>query len=194
VATAHLVGHSMGSLIALEAAARRPEVIGTLALLGTAAPMRVSPALLAAARDDEARAFDLINRWSHSTINAPPGCPGPGFSIYNQNLRLMERQAKGVLFTDFAACNDYGGALGAAAKLTCPTLFISGQRDMMTPPGAAATLAEAVRTRLRSIGLQDPELVRIPDCGHAMMAEKPADLLMTLAGFLSRHPLPRTAS
>jgi pimeloyl-ACP methyl ester carboxylesterase len=64
---------------------------------------------------------------------------------------------------------------------------------MMTPPGAAAPLAEAVRTRLRSIGLHDPEWVRIPDCGHAMMAEKPADVRMTLDGFLSRHPMPRSA-
>lgn len=184
---ANLIGHSMGSLIALEAAARRPAAVCTLSLLGTSAPMQVSPALLNAARDDEARAFDLINAWSHSTVNALPGCPGPGFSIFNQNRRLMERQAPGVLLNDFAACNAYQGALEAAARLTCPTLFISGQRDVMTPPRATSSLVAAVGERLRTIGRPEPEAIRIPDCGHAMMAERPAEVLQALKTFLNRH-------
>ncbi|MGE5336670.1 MAG: alpha/beta fold hydrolase, partial [Gemmatimonadota bacterium] len=61
-----LVGHSMGSLIALEIARRMRERIAGVALLGTAAPMRVSDALLAATRDDPAAAMQMINVWSHS--------------------------------------------------------------------------------------------------------------------------------
>ncbi|MGD9943815.1 MAG: alpha/beta fold hydrolase, partial [Burkholderiaceae bacterium] len=92
VQRATLVGHSMGSLIALDAAGRADAPVERLALVGTAFPMKVSDALLEAARDDEPRAFDMINYWSHSTINARPGCPGPGVSIFMQNRRLMERQ------------------------------------------------------------------------------------------------------
>ena len=44
--SAALVGHSWGSLIALEAAARLKERVTHLALVGTAFPMKVSPALL----------------------------------------------------------------------------------------------------------------------------------------------------
>ncbi|HEX3141799.1 MAG TPA: alpha/beta hydrolase, partial [Rhizobacter sp.] len=55
VQRAALVGHSMGSLIALEAAARAPDRVAGLVLVGTAVPMKVSPALLTAARDDPAR-------------------------------------------------------------------------------------------------------------------------------------------
>jgi pimeloyl-ACP methyl ester carboxylesterase len=186
VGSAHLIGHSMGSLIALEAAARRPAAIRTVSLLGTAAPMRVSQALLDAARDDEPHALDMINAWSHWTINGVPGCPGPGFSIYHQNRRLMERQPRGVLLRDFTACNAYESALAAAARLECPTLFISGRRDMMTPPKAAAALVTAVRERMQSIGGSAPEWVDIPDCGHAMMAERPDAVLKALRGFLSR--------
>ncbi len=51
VQQATLVGHSMGSLIALEAAARAPERITRLVLLGTAYPMKVSDALLNTARE-----------------------------------------------------------------------------------------------------------------------------------------------
>ena len=55
VTSAHLVGHSMGSLIALEAASRAPERADGLVMVGTAVPMKVSDALLTTARDDPAR-------------------------------------------------------------------------------------------------------------------------------------------
>src|SRR5208282_6918113 len=42
-ARAALAGHSMGALIALEAAARAPERVSALALLGVAARMPVHP-------------------------------------------------------------------------------------------------------------------------------------------------------
>jgi len=68
-----------------------------LALLATAAPMRVSDTLLAATRDDPAAAMDMINVWSHSPALAPfavrPGNPAPGFNVVWQNLRLMQRIA-----------------------------------------------------------------------------------------------------
>lgn len=51
VRSATLVGHSMGSLTALEAAARAPERAERLVLLGTAYPMQVSESLLSTARE-----------------------------------------------------------------------------------------------------------------------------------------------
>lgn len=184
VARAALVGHSMGSLIALEAAARAPQRIERIALVGTAFPMKVSDALLAAARDDEPRAFDMINYWSHSTINARPGSPTPDFSVFVQNRRLMERQRPGVLSTDFEACNAYAGGFAAADALACPALFVLGQRDSMTPVRAARALLERCRASAAATGLPVPELVEIADCGHAIMSERPDALLAALRGFL----------
>ena len=46
---AKLVGHSMGSLIALETSARHPARVSGLGLIGTAATMTVGPDLLKAA-------------------------------------------------------------------------------------------------------------------------------------------------
>ncbi len=177
-----LAGHSMGSLIALECARRLAARVAGVALLGTAAPMRVSEALLAATRDDPTAAMDMINVWSHSPALAPfaarPGCPAPGFNVVWQNLRLMQRIADrngaDVLPLDFAACNAYAAATEAARALACPVLFILGARDQMTPPKAARTLIDACAR---------PQVELLPATGHAMMAENPDGVRRALAAF-----------
>jgi len=184
VARATLVGHSMGSLVALETAARAPARVERVAMVATAFPMKVADALLAAARDDEPLALDMINFWSHSTINARPGTPGPGFSVFVQNRRLMERQRPGVLLADFAACNAYAHGFAAADALACPALFVLAQRDSMTAPRQARELIERCRARAAA-GLPAPAIVEIPDCGHAIMMERPDALLAALREFLA---------
>ena len=172
-----IVGHSMGALIALEAAGRDPAAVTGIALVGIAFPMKVSDVLLNAARDDEPAAFDMINQWSHARLVHRPGTPGPGFSVFVQNLRLMERQPHGVLLNDFAACNAYSDGLERAAALRCPVLFVLGERDAMTPPKAAAALIGAI---------PGARVVRIPGCGHAIQTEAPDALRDALADWLGR--------
>ena len=177
-----LAGHSMGSLIALEVARRMPARVAGVALVATAAPMRVADALLAATRDDPAAAMDMINVWSHSPALAPfatrPGNPAPGFNVVWQNLRLMQRIADthgaDVLPTDFAACNAYDAAFDAMRALQCPALFILGERDQMTPPKAAQSLIDACA---------QPQVVKLAATGHAMMAENPDGVRRALAAF-----------
>src|SRR3569832_4711 len=55
---AALVGHSWGSLIALEAASRLKERITHLVLVGTAFPMKVSPALLDTSLNEPMKALE----------------------------------------------------------------------------------------------------------------------------------------
>ncbi|MFN7570545.1 MAG: alpha/beta fold hydrolase [Betaproteobacteria bacterium] len=180
-----LVGHSMGSLIALELAQRLGDRVKGVALLGTVFPMRVADALLTACRDSPDEAMQTINVWSHSAGLAPfaarPGNPGPGFNIVWQNLRLMQRIARlngaDVLPTDFAACNGYEGGLAAAKALTCPALFLLGAADQMTPPKAARALIDACR---------DPQVVTLPATGHALMAENPEGVRRALADFAAQ--------
>lgn len=181
VKAAALVGHSLGSLVALECAARFPERIARIALLGTAFPMRVSPELLAAAKSDEPAAQDMINLWSHSAHAHYPSNPGPGFWVIAENLRLMQRQKPGVLHADFAACNDYAAGLERAAQIHCPALFLLGRRDRMTPPRAARELAKA---------LHGAKVVTLEDSGHNLMAEKPDEVLDALAAFLAPEKRP----
>ncbi len=184
VSQATLVGHSMGSLVALEVAGASPQRVLGIALVGTAFPMKVSDALLAAARDDEPRAFDMINFWSHSTISARPGSPAPGFSIFNQNRRLMERQKPGVLSVDFAACNAWQGGFERADALRCPALFVLGARDAMTQPRFARALIDRLAKAAAACGVAAPVVVEIVDCGHAITAESPDALRAALRTFL----------
>ena len=177
-----LIGHSMGSLIALEAARRLKERVAGVALCGTAFPMRVSDELLSATRSDPVAAMEMINVWSHRPSITPfsvhPGNPGPGFSIVWENLRLMQRiervNGKGVLPTDFAACNAYAAGLDAIKALACPVLFVLGAGDSMTVPKAARALIEAAA---------HAQVVQLPDTGHAMMAENPEGVRRALADF-----------
>lgn len=178
VNTAMVVGHSMGSLIALECAARYPQRVSRLALLGAAFPMRVVPELLEATQKNEPAAHATINVWSHAAYAHYPSNPGPGFWVIGQNLRLMQRQQRGVLHADFAACNNYAAGLERAAQVRCPTLLLLGQRDMMTPARAAQDLARAIA---------GAKTVTVAGGGHNLMAENPDDVLDTLVPFLRGH-------
>lgn len=175
VAQAALVGHRMGALVALDCAARYPARARRIALLGAAFPMRVSDELLAATRDDEPLAQDMVNVWSHSAYAHFPSNPGPGFWVIGENLRLMQRQAPGVMHVDFRACNDYAAGAERAAQVACPCLFVLGQRDVMTPARSGRELARRVR---------DARIVDVAGSGHALMAEKPDEVLDALVAFL----------
>jgi pimeloyl-ACP methyl ester carboxylesterase len=173
--SAAIVGHSMGSLIALEAASRYPQRVAKIALVGTAFPMRVGDDLLTATKENEPAAIDMINIWSHSGYAQKPSSPGPGFWVVGQNKRLMERMDPGVLHTDFAACNAYGNGLAAAAQVRCPALFVLGRRDAMTPFKAATALRNAI---------PHSQVAEVAASGHALMAEAPDAVLDALRTFL----------
>jgi pimeloyl-ACP methyl ester carboxylesterase len=176
-----LVGQSMGSLIALDFAGRFASHVGRIALLATAFPMRVSPELLHATENDEQTAKDMINLWSHSSHAHYPSNPGPGFWVLGGNARLMQRADPGVLYADFAACNNYSAGLHRAAQLRCPALFLLGRRDQMTPPRGAQQLANAMR---------DARVVEIEGAGHNLMAEKPDQVLDELIDFMTQAKQP----
>jgi pimeloyl-ACP methyl ester carboxylesterase len=179
-----LVGHSMGSLIALELAPALRDKVHGVVLIATAFPMRVSDALLEATKSAPPQAMEMINVWSHSAsisaFDRKPSSPGPGFSNVWGNLRLMQRVAKrngGALHADFTACNAYQRGAQAAAELTCPVLFILGTSDSMTPARAAQPLIDACK---------DATVVSLRGTGHSLMAEDPDGVREALRLFASR--------
>ena len=177
VARAILAGHSMGSLVALEASQRAPGKVRALAMLGTTYPMKVSTELLATARDDEGTAIDMVNIWSHSTIAHKPSSPGPGFSVMGGARKLMQRMSAinpdQLFFNDFSACNAYANGEAAAQAVRCPVLFIFGTKDMMTP---------ARSTKLLTSTIAHGKVVQV-DAGHSLMSEQPDAVLDALDAF-----------
>jgi len=183
VQRAALVGHSWGSLIALEAAARLGGRISQLVLIGTAHPMRVSAALLAASVNAPEEAIKLVNVFSRSTLAPPPSALGPGTWVYGAAMALGRRvlatnPAVNVFHRGFVACDSYDNGELAMAQITCPVLFVLGEQDQMTPPKAAQGLISTARTQGKTV-----QVVTLP-VGHNQMLETPDETLNALTNFL----------
>ena len=175
IADVRLVGHSLGALAVLECAARHPKRIARLALLGPSVPMPVNDDLLAAAAQDDHVAYELINGWSFSAGAQLGGNAVPGVWMPGNQMRLIERARDGVLSVDLLACHRYANGLLAAAAVHSPVLVVIGERDLMAPP----------RNTRELIGtLRDVRTVTLPETGHAMMAERPDEVLDALRTFL----------
>jgi pimeloyl-ACP methyl ester carboxylesterase len=165
---AAIVGHSLGSLAAIAAAAHHPERVRAVALIGSTIPMRVSEALLEAARSNRPEAIDMLTLWGYSTSAQPGGNSTPGISMLESARQLLERAAPGVIYTDLNACNEYEAGFEHAAAVRCPALLILGECDKLTPARSAKRLAET---------LPEAETVILEGCGHAMLAERPDAVL-----------------
>jgi len=164
VEQAALVGHSMGGLVALDAAARHPTRVRALALLGCAYPMRVNPDLLEAARQNQHVAMDLTNTWGYGPQAQTGVHRVPGLWMMRTGLRTLEQAGDGVLHNDMRACDSYRAAEERAPDIACPTRFILGDRDLMTPVKAARALAARI---------DGAEVVVLAGTGHIMMEEAP---------------------
>lgn len=160
---AALAGHSYGSLIALDAAARYPDRVSALALLAAAERMAVNPDLLKTAAERPDEASRLIAGWCHGVSRKADPAGAEAWTA--RLLALMGRTDPGALAVDLRACDIYTDAAAAAAKVRCPVTLIVGERDKMTPPDGGRALAAAfAAARLGAL-----------DCGHTMMEEQPAE-------------------
>ena len=168
---AALVGHSLGSLVSLDCAARYPQRIEAIALVGTIAPMPVSDAILDAARDNDHAAFDMLTQWGYSKRHQYGGNRNSGIWMIGNTLRLYERAAPGVLFNDMNACNNYSSGLARASEVQCPALMILGAEDRLTPIRGTQPLQDALR---------EVEVVLLPGAGHTITVEAPNALLEAL--------------
>jgi len=183
VQRAALVGHSLGSLIALETAALLGERATHLVLVASTFPMKVSPALLGTALDQPLKAIDMVNALSHSTLAAKPSAPAPGFWLHGGNRALMRRLQSayaagghGNLFHhDFQMCDRYTAGFEAAGRVRCPSRLILAHKDQMTPAKTSVALASALNA----------DSITLP-AGHSLMGEAPDGVLNGIRSFLAR--------
>lgn len=180
---AALVGHSWGSLIAVEAASRLAGRITHLVMIGTAFPMKVSQALLDASLNEPMQALKMINVFSRSTLSAPPSALGPGTWVYGASMALGRRVLASntevnVFHRGFKACDNYSNGEAAIAEITCPVLFILGTEDQMTQAKAAQLLINKARSSGKDVRVASLAV------GHHQMAEAPEETLFAIRDFL----------
>ena len=183
VQKAALVGHSWGSLIALEAASRLTKRVSHLVLVGTAYPMKVSPALIEASLNEPMKALHMVNVFSRSTLAAPPSALGPGTWVFGAGMALGRRVLASnpkvnIFHRGFVACDRFANGEQAIVAITCPVLFLLGAQDQMTQPKSAKGLIEAAKGAGKTV-----QLVNLP-VGHHQMTEAPEATLAAIWNFL----------
>jgi pimeloyl-ACP methyl ester carboxylesterase len=172
---AHVVGHSLGSLVALDTAIRHPQRVARLALVSASVPMPVGEAFLAAAKDDSPAAFDMQAVWGHARLSALAASPVPGTSLALAGRSLAARSRAGVQHADLAACHAYAPAIETIRGLDVPTIVVAGKRDQMTPLRAGQALAKEI-PGARFLAL---------DAGHDLPFEAPRELAHALRSALA---------
>jgi len=162
-----LLGHSMGALVALQAA-NAPGVEGVV-LMGCAATMPVNGDLLKTAQENPAEAIRLILKWSLYSAGAQVETIRPVLE------KLMAEVNPAAVGNDLAACNGFAGGNALAAHLHKPALILSATHDKMTKAAEGEGLARLMpMAKYRVIG----------DAGHMMMVEQAVETANEIKDFL----------
>ena len=143
IASAHLVGHSMGTIICQHLAAEHPNRVKSLALLGPLAeppePARKALSERAITARDKGMATVADNMLPVST-SAETRAARPAVAALVREL-LMRQPAEGYART----CEALAAARAAdPRKIKCPTLLITGDEDLVGPPRAVQQLARLI--------------------------------------------------
>ncbi len=176
VGPAVVIGHSMGGLHGLVAAARRPELVRALVVEDMAVDFRGADA-------DAARAwFGALPQPfpSLAAVREAFGHPRPEFGEYM--ARCVEERADGwhllsrihdvVEIAAEWAVIDHGAELDG---VRCPVLLLEAEQSV-APPGQIAAMAAR---------LADARHVRVPGTGHLLHAAAPAAYRTAVEAFLA---------
>jgi pimeloyl-ACP methyl ester carboxylesterase len=167
--SAVVVGHSMGSAIALSMALEHPDHVLGLGLIGAASRLRVAADLL----ENASNPTTLLNAVNLIVSRSFASSTQPAF-VALAGQRFAETRSS-VLYGDFLACDafDVTDRLG---EVRAPALVVTGAEDQMAPARYAGLLAGS---------LPNASLKIIPDAGHMVMLEKPREVAATLLEFLA---------
>jgi len=177
VATATLVGHSQGVLVALEAARRHPQRVSALTLIAGAMAIPVNDALNDMSQSAPANAFRMMTSWGHGPGAHKFDNTQPGHAFLGYGRRVMAQNDDSALHADLVACNSYHDGEAAAAAVTQPTLCLIAGMDRMTPAKFGRKMAASIR---------GAELQMFDRAGHFLPAEYPIEVNDAMAAFLAR--------
>jgi pimeloyl-ACP methyl ester carboxylesterase len=160
-----LIGHSLGSAIALRLAADAPERVRRIVLVGGGARLRVLPAMLEAAREQPEAAGAQLSALAFANSHS---------AERDAHQARPAELAPGMLYRDLAACDRFD-MMGELAQIRQPALIVTGEQDQLTPPKYATYLRDH---------LPSATLVLVPGAGHYLPLEAPAALAAALTSWL----------
>lgn len=175
----HLVGHSMGALVALDFALRQPDRVRDLVLLNAVYERSTgqSEAVLERARrllagEAEEDLEETLDRWFGSEQRATRP---ERVERVRHWLENVDRTGYARVYDRFARADDE--FIGRLSSLTMPALFATGEHDPnSTPEMARRMAAECPRG----------ELHVVPGQRHMMAFMEPETINSLIAGFLQR--------
>ena len=185
VERAHLVAHSMGTIVAAHLAASEPGRVASLALFGPLlAPPEPARAAIRA-RAAEARNGDMqpiADALLQASVSVETRTKRPAAAAFVREL-LMRQDPEGYART----CEALAAMEPAdTSRIDCPALLVTGDEDVVAPP-------QAVRMMGERIAGSRVEVLR--GCGHWTPAEKPEECVGLLKRFLlERRSTWRTSS
>ena len=166
------IGHSQGCLVGLEFASSFPKLIKSLVLVGGSYELPVNPALIDYADGGDMKSVELMMKWGYEGVKKFIG-GNPVQKIINS-----PRQVQEGLAVDLRACNDYKNGLEAAAKISCPTLCILGDKDKMVPLEKGKKMAESIK---------NSQLEVLKECGHMIIFEKAFEMREIVKNFVQKN-------
>jgi pimeloyl-ACP methyl ester carboxylesterase len=174
---AHVVGHSMGTIVAAHLAAAEPAMVRSLALFGPllAPPDQARVNIRARGRkvlsEGMQSAADALVQASTSTETRQKRHAAVAFVRES----LMAQNADGYA----RSCEALADAQAAdTSRIVCPTLLVTGDEDVVSP-------AQSVRGMAQKISGSRVEVLR--GCGHWTPVEKPEECMDLLKQFLSER-------
>ena len=171
-----VVGHSQGSLVALEYGARYAEKLRSISFVASGLATPVNPALIEAARNAPETAIEMMVGWGFSPA---PNLPDDQVATMLEGGRsILRRNVPDALATDLVACDSYRNGRTAAKAIKCPCQVVLGGKDRMAPPKAGQELAEH---------LDAPELAIVESSGHMLPVEAPERCQQLLRDFIFAH-------
>jgi pimeloyl-ACP methyl ester carboxylesterase len=170
----HVVGASFGGWIAAELAVHSPQLIGSLTLL-SAAGLRVEGHPVA---DIFLMPPPRLVETLFHTPPPPPPAPDPGAPLDLDAILAAYRDATAVARFGWVPYLHDPKLERRLRRITAPTLVAAPDDDRLIPVAHAHRYAERI---------PGASLAMVPDCGHAMYFEKPAEFAALVTTFLGQH-------